>query len=97
MSELISRCVSYLINKCNTKNALLHYSIAENNNLPIVSKRIFKFIVGNFLDVAAGPHIEYLPGDRLNAILASDHLRVQREVDVFDVGYSYISLHLLSI
>lgn len=100
MTDLIAKCSAYLIRTCNTRNALLHYAIAENNKLSTIGKHIFDFIVDHFADISVSRQMDYLPVDTLTAILKSDRLGVKREVDVFNVCwyslYSLYSAHSIS-
>jgi hypothetical protein len=86
MTDLIARCSAYLVRTCNTRNALLHYAIAENNKLPTISKQIFDFIVDHFAEISLSRRMNYLPVDTLKVILKSDRLGVKREVEVFNVS-----------
>jgi len=86
MTDLVAKCTSYMIRTCNANNALLHYSIAENNNLQVTARRLFYFVVDNFDQIFTGQHIVHMSAERLEKILQSNDLHVNREVDVFDVS-----------
>lgn len=64
-------CVDYLSN-LNVNNAVLHYSVAENNALWDVRDRAFAFIVDRFAAVSKRRHFLHLPHDRLARIVAVD-------------------------
>ena len=44
ISEVVRECMAYLVQNCSADNAVLHYSIAENNKLPELSQSVLNFI-----------------------------------------------------
>ena len=75
----------YLVQNCNADNAVLHYSIAENNKLPELSESVLQFIFDRFSEIAVSEHFMYIPAERLRTILNDDQLCARNELEIFDV------------
>jgi len=79
---IVHMCMDYLT-KVDIDNAVLHYSIAENNTLKEIRDNIIKFLLEQFSAVSKTKHFVYMPFERLIAILRDENLCVDDEVDVF--------------
>ena len=82
MDVVVHVCVDYL-RHVSVENAILHYSVAENNRLSDLRDQIHDFILDNFAEVAGGKHFLYVPYERLRSLLCDDSLCVDDELDVF--------------
>jgi len=85
IGEVVRECMLYLIQNCNADNAVLHYSIAENNKLPELSESVLRFIFDRFSEIATSEHFLYIPAERLRMILIDDQLCARNELEIFDV------------
>jgi len=85
LNEVVRECMLYLVQNCNADNAVLHYSIAENNKLPELSESVLQFIFDRFSEIAGGEHFIYIPAERLRTILNDDQLCARNELEIFDV------------
>lgn len=79
---IIQLCLDYL-NDFDVNNAILHYSIAENNSLNDVRDKAFIFILDNFTEVSFTRHFLYLPFERIIKIVKNENLCANSELDVF--------------
>ena len=91
IGEVVRECMLYLVQNCSADNAVLHYSIAENNKLPEISESMLRFILDRFSEVAASQHFLYIPADRLRTILDDDQLCASNELEIFDVSCQSIN------
>ena len=85
IGEVVRECMLYLMQHCNADNAVLHYSIAENNQLPQLRESMLQFIFDRFSEIAASEHFMYIPVERLYSILNDDQLCARNELEIFDV------------
>lgn len=85
INEVVRECMLYLVQNCNADNAVLHYSIAENNKLPELSESMLQFIFDRFSEIAVSEHFMYIPSERLRTILDDDQLCARNELEIFDV------------
>ena len=85
ISEVVRECMAYMVRRCNADTAVLHYSVAESNQLPQLRDSMLHFIYDRFSEVAANEQLMYVPADRLRTILASDELCARNELEIFDV------------
>jgi len=92
INEVVRECMLYLVQNCNPDNAVLHYSIAENNQLPELSQSVLQFIFDRFSEIAVSQHFLYIPADRLRTILDDDQLCAKNELEIFDVLTSLSSV-----
>jgi len=91
ITEVVRECMLYLVQKCSTSNAVLHYSIAEKNQLPELRQSILHFIFDRFSEIAASDQFMYIPAERLRAILSDDQLCARNELEIFDVRTLFVS------
>jgi len=85
IGEVVRECMMYMVGHCNADNAMLHYSIAENNQLPQLRESMLEFIFDRFSEIAAKEQFLYVPAEKLRAILSSDELCARNELEIFDV------------
>jgi len=85
INEVVRECMLYLVQQCNADNAVLHYSIAENNKLPELSQSMLKFIYDRFSEIAVSEHFMYIPAEKLRTIIDDDQLCAKNELEIFDV------------
>ena len=85
ISEVVRECMRYLVDNCDSDNAVLHYSIAEKNHLPELRESVLQFIFDRFSEIAATEHLMYLPAERLSTILNDDQLCATNELEIFNV------------
>ena len=90
ITEVVRECMLYLVQKCSTSNAVLHYSIAEKNQLPELRQSILHFIFDRFSEIAASDQFMYIPAERLRAILSDDQLCARNELEIFDVRTLFV-------
>lgn len=87
---VIQLCLDYL-SAFDVNNAILHYSIAENNGLNEIRDKAFIFIVDNFTDVSFTRHFLYLPFERVMKIVSDKNLCVNSELDVFSAVVRWVN------
>jgi len=85
LSEVVAECMRYMVDHCNADNAVLHYSIADTNQLPQLRESVLQFIYDKFSEVAGNEQFLHVPAARLRTILSSDQLCARNELEIFDV------------
>jgi len=89
---IVEMCMSYL-EQVDVENAVLHYSIAENNALKELKEVVLDFLLSNFSEVSKTKHFVYMPFERLLAILKDDELCVEEEIDVFHAVVDWVDFN----
>ena len=74
-----------MVEYCSADNAMLHYSIADSQQLPQLRDSVLRFIEDKFSEVAGHQQFLHVPAHRLQAILCSDQLCARNELEIFDV------------
>jgi len=96
INEVVRECMLYLVQHCNADNAVLHYSIAENNELPQLRESMLAFIFDRFSEIASGDNFIYIPAERLRMILSDDQLCARNELEIFDVSCASEMTYIVS-
>lgn len=86
---IIQVCMDYLGN-LDVNNAILHYSIAENNSLNDIRDKAYVFILDNFPEVSFTRHFLYLPFERVLKIVSNENLCINTELDVFSAVVRWV-------
>lgn len=86
---VVHMCMDYLA-KVDVDNAVLHFSIAENNSMKDLRDKLRAYILDNFSTVSQTKHFVYMPLERLLGLLKDENLYVDSEMDVFKAVVNWV-------
>lgn len=79
---LIKLCLEHL-SKYNPDNAMLYFTITEQQGLDELSQKIYNYICSGFLEIVQSDQFVHMPLEKLVHLLSVNNLTINSELDVF--------------
>ncbi|XP_075220268.1 actin-binding protein IPP [Lycorma delicatula] len=91
LNDAVIGCTEFLKQELHATNAVGIYRFAEGHNCEELAKAAFSFILSNLPRICREEEFYELPKENLCAILASEFLQVDSELQVFQAAMKWIS------